>query len=128
MSPSRRILPAEDGPVISLIVDNDLNEEGHEVKSFRLALPEYQDQGVELRFIRDAEGIRFLFCDQGDVADWRAPPCFSPERASDLHGRGIAMASKLSFEPLDCLGTGNTVLAVIRWLGTENQDVPPTSQ
>jgi len=37
---------------------------------------------------------------------------FSPERAFDTHGRGIALARNLSFTRLEYQGSGNEVIAV----------------
>jgi hypothetical protein len=52
--------------------------------------------------------------DQGQGFDCRDYLDFSTERAFDLHGRGIAMAGKLSFDSLSYLGCGNTVVAAFK--------------
>lgn len=92
----------------------------------RLALPEYRERLVELRFKREADGIHFTLSDQGDGFDWRGYLDFSPERAFDLHGRGIAMARKLSFDSVEYQGNGNTVLACIRTPeATDGEKRPP---
>lgn len=79
----------------------------------RLALPEYSARVVEVRFTRQAGELRFVIRDQGDGFDWRGYLDFAPERAFDLHGRGIAMARKLSFDSVVYQGNGNTVVATI---------------
>lgn len=85
----------------------------HEVAR-RLNLPEYRERVAELRVSRDFGGIRFTLRDQGNGFDWRGYLDFSPERAFDLHGRGIAMAARLSFDSIEYQGNGNTVVATIR--------------
>lgn len=84
--------------------------------------------------LQDQASIR----DQGDGFDWSNHLDFSPERAFDTHGRGIALARKLSFDSLEYLGNGNTVLASIHHAATGNaagrsgasrrmRAMPPTS-
>ncbi|HLD95062.1 MAG TPA: response regulator, partial [Alphaproteobacteria bacterium] len=49
--------------------------------------------------------------DQGNGFDWKKYLELSPERATDPHGRGIAMAKTLSFSRLEYQGCGNEVVA-----------------
>ena len=77
----------------------------------RLQLDEFKDRYVEVRFERLADSLSFTIIDQGKGFDWRDYLDFSTERAFDLHGRGIAMAGKISFDSLTYLGCGNTVVA-----------------
>lgn len=79
----------------------------------RLQMPEYRDRHIEVDFQRQPESLRFTIQDQGDGFDWESYLDFSPERAFDLHGRGIAMAGKLSFDRLEYQGNGNTVIAMV---------------
>lgn len=79
----------------------------------RLAMPEYRGRHVEIDFERHDNALRFTIVDQGDGFDWVGYLDFSPERAFDVHGRGIAMARKLSFDRLEYRGSGNTVVATI---------------
>ncbi len=58
--------------------------------------------------------IRFFIQDQGNGFEWQSFLELSPDRAFDAHGRGIAVAKKLSFNRIKYLGKGNKVLAVIR--------------
>ena len=77
----------------------------------RLQLPEYRDRYVTVNFQRHADAVSFTIQDQGEGFNWRDYLDFSPERAFDLHGRGIAMACKLSVDQLHYQGNGNTVVA-----------------
>lgn len=79
----------------------------------RLALPEYRGRCVEVLFERLPHALRFTIRDQGNGFDWRQYLDFDPARIFDPHGRGIAMARKLSFSSLEYLGNGNTVLASV---------------
>ncbi|WNB74927.1 MULTISPECIES: response regulator [Methylomonas] len=77
----------------------------------RLAAPEYSQRFAEVDFRRSRGELSFTISDQGDGFDWTEYMDFSPERAFDIHGRGIAMARHLSFDSLEYLGNGNTVIA-----------------
>ncbi len=92
----------------------------------RLDLPEFRRRVAELRYSRDVDGIRFTLRDQGTGFDWRGYLDFSPERAFDLHGRGIAMAARLSFDSIEYQGNGNTVVATIRVPAADRKDDPLT--
>lgn len=83
----------------------------------RLALPEYQGRFVEVLFERLAHAIRFTIRDQGGGFDWRKYLDFDPARIFDPHGRGIAMARKLSFTDIEYQGNGNTVVASVEFSG-----------
>lgn len=76
--------------------------------------PEFRDRRVEVLFERLPQAIRFTISDQGAGFDWRKYLDFDPERIFDPHGRGIAMARKLSFDELEYQGCGNTVVATVR--------------
>lgn len=52
--------------------------------------------------------------DQGHGFNWSNYLDFSPERAFDLHGRGIAMSRLLGFDSMEYLGNGNTVVTVVK--------------
>jgi len=98
----------------NLIMDGTWHDE---VKR-RLSMPEYRDRTVRVSFERLPQALRFTIRDQGQGFDWDNYLDFSPERAFDLHGRGIAMARKLSFDRLEYQGNGNTVVATVELLGT----------
>lgn len=83
----------------------------------RMALAENRGKWVEVELERDADGVRFTIRDQGGGFDWREYLEFSPERAFDSHGRGIAMANMMSFDRLEYRGAGNEVVATIAAAG-----------
>ena len=67
--------------------------------------------------------------DQGEGFDWKAYVEFSPERVFDLNGRGIAMSKALSFDSLEYVGNGSSVVATVRWPGvSRNPDRQCLSQ
>jgi signal transduction histidine kinase len=80
----------------------------------RLNDPAYRNRYVEIHFRRQDDLLSFTIQDQGQGFDWNQYLEFSPERAFDLNGRGIAMAGKLSFDHLEYRGNGNTVVATVR--------------
>ncbi|HOP16832.1 MAG: response regulator [Gammaproteobacteria bacterium] len=79
----------------------------------RLDLPQYRERNVEVIMRRAADAVVFTIRDQGEGFDWRDYLEFSSDRAFDTHGRGIAMACKLSFSSVEYRGNGNTVVARI---------------
>lgn len=79
----------------------------------RLELPEYRERYVEVVFERLPDAIRFTIIDQGEGFDWSKYLDFDPARIFDPHGRGIAMARKMSFSALEYQGKGNSVLATV---------------
>ena len=80
----------------------------------RLALPENQKKRVEIRLERVNDAVRFTIRDEGSGFDWNRFLDIDPSRAFHTHGRGIAMARRLSFSSLDYLGSGNEVVATVR--------------
>lgn len=84
-----------------------------EVES-RLSRAEYATRSVRVLLEKtDSESIVTII-DEGEGFDWRPYMEFSPERAFDLHGRGIAMSSSMSFDSLNYQDTGNTVVTRIK--------------
>lgn len=79
----------------------------------RLQQPRYADRIVEIIMDRGPDALVVTITDQGDGFDWHKYLKFRPERAFDLHGRGIAMASELSFDKLEYLGKGNSVATTV---------------
>jgi DNA-binding response OmpR family regulator len=77
----------------------------------RLALPAYAGRTVSLEFERHGCAVEVLITDQGDGFDWKPYLELDPARAFHVHGRGIALARKMSFESIQYLGKGNQVLA-----------------
>ncbi|NOQ15833.1 MAG: response regulator [Methyloprofundus sp.] len=100
---------------ISYQEKTDLNNTGMwqaEVER-RLQLDEYKNKEATLTFTRTAQEIKIEIKDQGNGFDWQKYITFSPERASDNHGRGIAMASNISFERIEYNDEGNAVTIYI---------------
>jgi CheY-like chemotaxis protein len=102
-----------------------LNEQGSWEQEVlrRLKLPENNNKFVTLTFERTAREVRFKIEDKGEGFDWRDYLEISPERAFDNHGRGIALAKKLSFDHLEFLGRGNLAVATV--LLPPDDDAPP---
>jgi sigma-B regulation protein RsbU (phosphoserine phosphatase) len=93
-----------------------LNADGtwdDEVKR-RLALPENANKRVEMLFERDDREICFTIRDEGSGFDFQRFLDVDPQRAFDNHGRGIAMARRLSFDSLEYRGAGNEVVGRVR--------------
>ncbi|MBF0422012.1 MAG: response regulator [Magnetococcales bacterium] len=80
---------------------------------YRLTLPENRSKSVTVHFIRSEREVRFRIKDCGPGFDWLPFMDFSPERLLDTHGRGIAIASRTSFDRIQFLGTGNEVECVV---------------
>lgn len=95
-----------------------LSDDWEDEVARRLTLPQYRDRVVEVEIHREPHELEFRIRDQGPGFDWRRFLDFDPERAFDLHGRGIAMARQLSFDRLQYQGSGNTVLAGVHLGGS----------
>jgi DNA-binding response OmpR family regulator len=79
----------------------------------RLAMPEYASRQAEVLFERMDGSIRFIIRDQGTGFEFQRYMQVDPQRAFDSHGRGIAMANRLSFNRLEYRGCGNEVVGTI---------------
>lgn len=79
----------------------------------RLSDPTFANKQVVVHFKREPDALHFVITDQGNGFEWQRYLEFSPDRAFDLHGRGIAMANKLSFDHIQYIGCGNTVEAIV---------------
>ena len=79
--------------------------------------PALSRRQVTVRLSRTPEHLSLTIQDEGEGFDWTEYLDFSPERAYDLHGRGIAIARLNSFDFLEYQGNGNTVRVGI--------DLPP---
>jgi len=64
----------------------------------------------EISLIKDKDKIVTTISDQGHGFDWHPYLTINIDRVFDLHGRGIAMAREVSFDKLEYLGKGNTVV------------------
>lgn len=75
----------------------------------RLEQAEYSNLYVSIKFSRNEKTINIEVVDQGKGFEWEQYMEVSPERSTDVHGRGIAMAKLLSFDRLEYKGKGNHV-------------------
>lgn len=80
----------------------------------RAALPENANKRVRVLFRREPERLMVRIADEGRGFDWKNYLDFSPERAFDPNGRGIALARLSSFETLAYQDGGSTVEVTIR--------------
>jgi anti-sigma regulatory factor (Ser/Thr protein kinase) len=79
----------------------------------RLAMPENASKRAEVTFKRGDGYIRFVIRDQGKGFDFEKYMQVDPQRAFDTHGRGIAMANRVSFTKLEYRGSGNEVVGTV---------------
>ena len=93
-----------------LIEEDKLEEE----IAHRLSSPPYSSRVATAKFSRHADRLSLQVTDQGNGFEWQKYLDFDPERAFDTHGRGIAMANKISFDTIEYRGTGNHVVTVLR--------------
>jgi len=80
----------------------------------RLQREPYMQRQVEVTLDRNEAEFVVTIKDQGQGFDWSEYLDFSPERAFDLHGRGIAMAKLLGFDAMEYQGNGNTVVTRVK--------------
>lgn len=80
----------------------------------RLRHPTYAARVVNVTLEKTTTASIVTITDQGDGFNWQAYLEFSPERVFDLHGRGIAMSKATSFDKLEYLGKGNSVVTTVR--------------
>lgn len=92
-----------------LIMDNKWASE----IDFRLNLPENKKKTVEILLQKTASKITLTIIDQGNGFNCENFLEIDPCRLFDPHGRGIAVAKSLSFDDLEYIGCGNTVVATV---------------
>lgn len=92
----------------TVLVSN--NKLGEEVQR-RLALPEYADKAVQVRFQRAGDGILVEIEDQGNGFDFKKYLHMDESRVFDNHGRGIALTRE--YLALEYVGKGNQVKVTI---------------
>lgn len=92
---------------------SELNEQGtwQEEVDKRLQLSSNLNKSASVSFKRHSNSIEITVTDQGKGFDWQNYMEFDPNRVMDNHGRGIAIANKLSFSSVEYQGNGNQVLA-----------------
>jgi len=94
---------------------SSLNENGtwlNEINK-RLQLEQNVNKTATLNFQRYSDRIEMIIIDQGQGFNWESYMDFDPGRVMDNHGRGIAVANKLSFSAVDYRGKGNEVCATL---------------
>ena len=79
----------------------------------RLSLPENMDKKVLIHYSRQATKITLHIKDEGNGFDWRNFMEIQSNRATDNHGRGIALARMLSFDDIKYKGMGNEVICTV---------------
>ena len=84
-----------------------------EVESRLQRLP-YSEREVKVVMEKTASDCTVTITDQGSGFDWKNYLEFSPDRAFDLHGRGIAMSRAMSFDGFEYLGNGSTVVTTVQ--------------
>ena len=116
---------------ISYVEKSRLLSEGRwlEEVEARLINPDYSSRLVNVVLEKTDVACLVTITDQGEGFDWKAYVEFSPERVFDLNGRGIAMSKALSFDSLEYVGNGSSVVATVRWPGvSRNPDRQCLSQ
>lgn len=92
-----------------------LNEKGTWLEEInnRLRQAHHIDKSASLKFLRKSDLIEMIITDQGNGFDHTCYMDFDPKRMMDNHGRGIAMANKLSFSAVKYNEIGNEVCVQI---------------
>lgn len=94
---------------------SELNNNGtwQDEVSKRLLLDSNKNKVATLSYKRLEHHIEIIIIDQGQGFDWQSYMDFAPDRVMDNHGRGIAVANKLSFSQVEYFGSGNKVKAIL---------------
>ena len=79
----------------------------------RLQSKQYLHRRVSVLMERTSTAFLVTITDQGDGFQWRNFLTFSPERAFDLNGRGIAMSKAMCFDSLEYNDKGNSVVTTV---------------
>ncbi len=75
----------------------------------RLQKPPYKNRSVHVTLENTDTQCIVIVTDQGKGFNWQEYLEFSPERAYDIHGRGIAMSRMLGFDEMEYNEQGNQV-------------------
>lgn len=92
-----------------LMIANTLEEKITELQN----LPENINKKIEVHYRNDNDRITLKITDEGKGFDWQKYMEIDPNRATDPHGRGIALSKMMSFDELRYMGEGNQVECVI---------------
>jgi CheY-like chemotaxis protein len=76
----------------------------------RLSLPEYKEKFAKAYFTKENDQVVLILEDQGTGFDWKKYMEMDPDRATDNHGRGIAMSNIMSFDEVEYVAPGNKVI------------------
>jgi DNA-binding response OmpR family regulator/anti-sigma regulatory factor (Ser/Thr protein kinase) len=76
-------------------------------------LPKNSDKKVLVHFVKQDDYIALTIIDDGEGFNWRKYLNLDPERATDSHGRGIALTKSISFDDLEFQGDGNIVVCKV---------------
>ena len=79
----------------------------------RLLLPENEIKKVRIHYQRHASKITLNIKDEGDGFDWQEYLELDSNRATDNHGRGIALAKMMSFDDIQYQGSGNELICTV---------------
>jgi hypothetical protein len=80
----------------------------------RLQLPENRQKMVDVQLVRREGGIEVTITDSGPGFHHSSFLSTPAEGPPELHGRGITVARRLSFDDLTYLGPGNQVRVLVR--------------
>lgn len=83
----------------------------------RLSLPENSQKFVHVHYKRTKSEATLTIRDEGAGFEWERYLEIDPARATDPHGRGIAMSRIMSFDELQYRGNGNEVCAKVKITG-----------
>ncbi len=101
---------------ISYTEKSDLKKNGqwrNEIEH-RLRQDEFKNKSAKVKYSKNKNSISITVTDQGMGFDWKKYMEFSPDRAFDCNGRGIAMSNALSFDQLLYNDCGNEVTAIVK--------------
>jgi DNA-binding response OmpR family regulator len=93
-----------------LLAENRLDQEVAD----RLRMQKYAGRLVLVNFTRTAEDVSVHVKDEGAGFDWKPYLVVDPNRATDSHGRGIAVANMTAFDTLEYKEPGNEVTGTCR--------------
>lgn len=100
---------------ISYDEKTELNKKGiwQEEIERRIELTENKYKRANVSFLRESSSIILSIKDEGKGFEWEKYTEISPDRATDNHGRGIALSKLMSFHDIKYLGNGNEVVCKI---------------
>ncbi len=78
-----------------------------------VSLPENRGKKVLVHYKNHGTHISLNIKDHGKGFNWQRYMEIDPERATDCHGRGIALSKLMSFDEINYLGKGNEVECII---------------